>query len=82
MNTLSEDISAFEADRSRLETDHNGKWVVFYNRTLEGVFDDFETAAQDAVRRFGRGPYLIRQVGAAPITLPASVMFRPAYANH
>jgi hypothetical protein len=27
------------------------------------------------VQKFGSGPYLIRQVGASPIVLPASVMY-------
>jgi hypothetical protein len=48
---------------------------------LEGRFESFDEAAKTAVHRFGRGPYLIRQVGAGPITLPASVMYRPVYAD-
>ena len=46
-----------------------------------GVYDAFETAAKEAVGHFGRGPYLIRQVGAPPVVLPASVMYRPVYAR-
>jgi hypothetical protein len=69
------DINAYEAMRSELEARHTGKWVVFYNRELIGVFESFEEAAKEAVRKFKRGPYLIRQVGAPPVTLPASVMY-------
>jgi hypothetical protein len=29
--------------------------------------------------QFGSGPYLIRQVGAPPVTLPASVVYNLAY---
>ena len=29
------------------------------------------------IRRFGRGPFLIRQLGAPPASLPASVLYRP-----
>ena len=46
------------------------------------VFDDFEATAEEAVRRFGRGPYLIRQVAAPPVTLPASVMYPLQHADH
>jgi hypothetical protein len=75
MANVTEDIAAFDAKRSALETDHLGEWVVFHDRNLIGVYPTMEKAAEDAVRRFGRGPYLIRQVGAPPITLPASVMY-------
>lgn len=40
-----------------------------------GTFLDSQDAAAEAVRRFGRGPYLIRRVGAPPLTLPPSVMY-------
>ena len=76
MSTLSSQISAYDEMRDILETDHFGEWVVFHDEQLAGTYESFEDAAADAVRRFGRGPYLIRQVGAPPIRLPASVMFR------
>jgi hypothetical protein len=46
---------------------------------LIGTYETFDQAARDAVRRFGRGPYLIRQVGSSPITLPESVMYHLVY---
>jgi len=76
---IQDDISAFEAKKQELEARSMGKWVLIHNRELVDVYDSFEMAAQDAVRQFGRGPYLIRQVGAPPITLPASVMYAPDY---
>ena len=75
MSALSEEIHAFEARQSQLEMDHNGKWVVFHDAELQGLFPTMEEAAEEAVRKYGRGPYLIRQVGASPVTLPASVMY-------
>ena len=39
---------------------------------LVGLYDTFDAAAADAVKRFGSGPYLMRQIGAPPVTLPAS----------
>lgn len=76
MSTLTQEITAYEGKRNELEADHPGKWVVFHDQDLVGVYDSFEEAATDAVQRFGHGPYLIREVGAPPITLPASVLYR------
>ncbi len=72
MSLLSNEIAAYEGMRDVLEVDHFGEWVVVHDKQLVGTYDDFQAAAEDAVRRFGRGPYLIRQVGASPVKLPAS----------
>ena len=80
MATLKQEIVAFEQMRDDLETEYPGKWVVVRDQQLIGTYDSFEIAANDAVRQFGRGPYLIRQVGAGPMTLPASVLYRPTHA--
>ena len=73
-------IAAFTAMLSELEEKYMGKWVLFHDNGLVSVYGSFDEAANDAVKRFGRGPYLIRQVGTSAITLPASVLFRPVYA--
>jgi hypothetical protein len=75
MSDISQEIKAYEEKRSELELKHMGKWVLIHDGELIGVFDSFELAAEVAVPKFGRGPYLIRQVGAPPVTLPASVMY-------
>lgn len=79
MTTLSEEIGAYESMRRTLELDHLGKWVVVHDKELSGVYDSFEDAAENAVERFGSGPYLIREVGASSVTLPASVQYRPVF---
>ena len=78
---LQDEIAAYERMQAELETEHNGSWVLIRDGKLQGTFDDFEAAAEDAVKRFGRGPYLIRQVGAGPVTLPASLSFEPVHAD-
>jgi hypothetical protein len=78
MAELRDDIAAYDAMRADLESKALGKWVVVRNRELQGEFSTFDEAAREAVHRFGRGPYLIRQVGAGSVTLPASVMYRTA----
>jgi hypothetical protein len=77
--TINDEIAAYDGLRQNLEADHMGEWVLICNRELIALFDSFEAAAEEAVKRFGRGTYLIRQVGAPPVSLPASVMYRPDY---
>jgi hypothetical protein len=79
MADVKSDIAAYVKMREDLEEKHMGKWVLFHDESFVAVYDSFETAAEDAVRRFGRGPYLIRQVGSPPLALPASVMYQPVY---
>ena len=81
MAKLSEEIAAYERMRNELETDYLGLWVVVHDEELIGTYDSFQTAAETAVERFGRGPYLIRRVGEPPMTLPASLRFRPVHAS-
>jgi hypothetical protein len=75
MAEIDTEITAYEKMREQLETEHMGKWVLLHQEKLVNIYDSFDAAAEDAVRQFGRGPYLIRQIGAPPVTLPASVMY-------
>ncbi len=79
MSALKDDIAAFDTMKADLEAQHFGEWVVFHAGALEAICTTFEDAATRAVERFERGPYLIRQVGASAVNLPASVMYRPAH---
>lgn len=76
MLELRRQIAAYEKIKSDLETDHFGKWVVFYDEELVGTFDTDREAVGTAIKRFGRGPYLIRQVGVVPVPPLASVIYR------
>ena len=76
MALLSKEIAAYEKMRDVLESDHFGKWVIVCNEVLQGVYPTSAEAARNAVKQFGRGPYLIRHVGEPPKTLPASVLYR------
>ena len=76
MSILSKEISAYERMKTGLEVDHLGEWALVHDEILVGKFETFEDAADHAVANFGRGPYLIREIGAAPITLPISVVWQ------
>lgn len=73
--TLDADITAYEIQKAELEAKYLGMWVVFYQAQFTGAYSDFHSAAKSAVEKFGRGPYLIRQVGEKPTPLPASVVY-------
>ena len=75
MAKLSEEIAAYERMQDTLETDHFGEWVVIHDGELIGAYSNFEDAADTAIRRFGRGPYLIRRVGRGPIRLSPSLLY-------
>ena len=79
MSTITEEIKAFEKMQSQLEADHMGLWVLIHDGALIDAYQSFEDAADEAVRRFGSGPFLIRQVGAAPKTLPISLMYHRSH---
>ena len=78
---LQTEIRAYDGMRNCLESDFFGKWVVVHDEELVGAYETFEDAAEVAIQRFGRGPYLIRQVGAPPVTLPVSVLYGPLNAD-
>ena len=80
-HVLDREIAAYNAMRDELERDHIYDWVVFHDEQFIGAYEDFQDAAAEAVRRFGRGPYLIRQVGAQPKRLPSSLMYRRVSAD-
>ena len=75
MADLDTEIAAYERLRPDLEAHSMGKWVLVHDGALVGTYGSFDDAAKDAVSKFGRGPYLIRQVGASAVTLPASVAY-------
>jgi len=77
MSNIHDEIEAFRQMKSKLEADHMGQWVLIHEGQLVALFPSFEVAADEAVRRFGSGPFLIRQIGAPAITLPASVIYHP-----
>jgi hypothetical protein len=73
---LRAELEAFESRKPELEKAYPLKFVVFKGSEFVGAWDTLDAAAAEAAVRFGRGPYLIRQVGAPHATLPASVLFR------
>lgn len=44
MADVESDIAAYEAMKGELEAKYMGKWVLFHDRNLIGLFDSFEGA--------------------------------------
>lgn len=82
MTVLDKEIATFDAKKNELEKHHLGKFVVIRGDEVVGTWDTMDAAATEAVRKFCRGPYLIRQIGAPPISIPASVFARPVAPKH
>lgn len=76
MEPIHVEIRAYEKMKEQLEAEHWMQWVVFHGGEFRGAFDDFQDAAHFAVRNFGRGPYLIEEVGAPPATLPSIIHYK------
>ena len=76
MATLTDDIAAYENIKAQLEAENLGQWVVFHDKKLIGIYDDFQVAANEAVTKFGRGPYHIR-TGGRPADPIACIALKP-----
>lgn len=75
-DVLDKEIAAFEKMKPQLEKHHSGKFVVIRDEKLMGAYDSFDKAAEEAIQKFGKGPYLIRQVvTSGSIKIPASVRY-------
>ena len=81
MGQLDGEVATYNRMREDLEANHHLEWVVIHGEELAGIFEDFQDAAKTAVKRFGRGPYLIRQVGRGRGTLPAAVVGQWIYVH-
>ena len=79
---LSRETALYERRKAEFEREHHWEWVVIRGDDVVGFYSDLQDAAEVAVERFGRGPYLVRQIGVPKQALPASVLFHPVYADH
>ncbi|MCY4557308.1 MAG: TenA family protein [Chloroflexi bacterium] len=78
---LATEYAAYEKMRAELEAKYTDEWVVVHGEELVGVYTEFNDAAREAGQRFGRGPYLIRQVAPTNWTEYARELWQRRYAN-
>ena len=80
---LKTEQATYESMRVMLHEHHAGKFVVIKGDKLLGSYDTFDTAAREAIRAYGRGPYLIREVKEPTVMrMPSSVAFRSPHATY
>jgi hypothetical protein len=80
MATITEERAAFEAQLDELMKTHAGKWVVFHDLKLHGVYDDAGEAYRAGEEAFGEEPFLLtcverRGSESVSIAWTAGVMF-------
>lgn len=73
MQELAQEYAVFEEMRTELESKHMGKIIVIKGEKVVGTYDNMEDAARAAVQCFGRGPYLIKEIGEPEVVLPSMV---------
>lgn len=78
-NMLLAETDLYKQRMEQFVQEHNREWVVIHKKEIAGFYQDFQEAAANAIQRFGRGPYLIKQIGAPQTSMPQSVFTRPMY---
>ena len=61
-DVLNEELAFYEEQKPVLLKSHPGQWVVIKGRGLIGVFPTRDEAYTEAVKRFSREPFLIKQI--------------------
>lgn len=72
---LERELATLKNERERLEREHMGKFVLIHGDEVVNVFDNFETAASEGLRQFGRNPFLIRRIGEDTVEVPIAVVY-------
>ena len=72
---LEQERATFDREREHLEKEHHGKFVLIHGSEVVDTFDTFEAAADEGLRQFEPGTFLIRRVGAERDSLPVSVVY-------
>ncbi len=63
MATLDQEYAVYESRREELEASQAGKYALIKGDELIGAYDSLDDALRVAVPKFGRGPYLIKEIG-------------------
>lgn len=59
---LEKELGFFSSIKGDLLKNHRGKFVLIHGTEFAGAFDTGENAYEQGVARFGREPFLIKQV--------------------
>jgi hypothetical protein len=62
--TLERELQAYQRELPKL-LERQGKFAVFHEDTLAGIWDSYEDALQAGYSTFGLQPFLVKQITAA-----------------
>jgi len=72
---LDQELATYAREREHLEREHRDKFVLIHRDDVVGVYDTFDTAADEGIRRFGKEPFMVRQVGRDTTKLSPAVLY-------
>jgi len=61
---LVRELEFYDRNRDRFLREHDGRYLLIEGSRLIGSFETEDQAVGEGVRRFGAGPFLVRQAGA------------------
>jgi hypothetical protein len=60
--TLEKELALYAQIKADLLKNHAGKFVLIKDEDFIGAYDSAENAYGEGVKRFGRGPFLVKKV--------------------
>ena len=57
------ELTTYDRERTRLENEHRGKFVLIRGEEIAAIFDDFRSASEHAARWSKQESYLIHRIG-------------------
>ena len=73
VDLLAEEQAFYDQNSNKLLMQYPNRHLLMHGAQLIGDFESLDEAVKEGVRRFGRGPFLVRQAGAkqARFAVPA-----------
>ena len=70
---LAAELATYEANRAELVREADGSYVLIKGTEIIGIYSTAGEAYQEAVERFGMGPFMIREIREhdIPLSIPA-----------
>jgi hypothetical protein len=69
---IAEEIATYRAHLQEMAREHTDEFVLIKGKEIIGFFPDYTSAIQEGYRRFGRAPFLVKEV-----TFPERVVYIP-----
>jgi uncharacterized protein with PIN domain len=67
---LQKEVETYLAEKEELVARGEGKFVLIKGEQVVGLFESQGDALQEGYRRFGKGPFLVKQILAVDLPVP------------